>query len=419
MPDWVRVGMNPTPTLKIQTTLEKKGNTMNEPVIVSAVRTAVGRFGGTLKGVTDRALGALVIKTAMERAGLEPGQVEEVVFSQQYRTGELPPNMARPISVDAGIPIPVPNFTVSKACGGSLKSVFLAAQAVKAGDAQVLVAGGLEHMSNAGYLLTKARWGYRLGHGQLMDQLVLFDPISGNTMGETAENVAEKYQISRADQDAFALESQKKAARTLKLGLFDEQIVPVPVPQSKGKIILFKEDEHPRPETTLEELAKLKPVFRPGGTVTAGNSSGLNDGASALVVASRDKARDLGLKPLVSIVGYASVGVEPSLMGIGPIEATRLVLKKTGLSLATIDLVELNEAFASQALACIRELGLDPEKVNVNGGAIALGHPISGTGGIILTKLIYEMRRSGKELGLATMCLGGGQGVAIIVRNDG
>jgi len=392
---------------------------MNEPVIVGAVRTAVGRFGGTLKGVTDRALGALVIKAAMERAGLEPGQVEEVVFSQQYRTGELPANMARPISVDAGIPIPVPNFTVAKACGGSLKSVFLAAQAIKAGDAQVLVAGGLEHMTNAGYLLTKARWGYRLGHGQLMDQLVLFDPISGNTMGETAENVAEKYQISRADQDAFALESQKKAAQALKLGLFDEQIVPVPVPQSKGKILLFKQDEHPRPETTLEELAKLKPVFRSGGTVTAGNSSGLNDGASALVVASRDKARDLGLKPLVSIVGYASVGVEPSLMGIGPIEATRLVLKKTGLSLSAIDLVELNEAFASQALACIRELGLDPEKVNVNGGAIALGHPISGTGGIILTKLVYELRRSGKELGLATMCLGGGQGVAIIVRNEG
>lgn len=392
---------------------------MNEPVIVSAVRTAVGRFGGSLRGVTDRALGALVIKAALERAGLEPGLVEEVVFSQQYRTGELPANMARPISVDAGIPLPVPNFTVAKACGGSLKAVFLAAQAIKAGDAQVLVAGGLEHMSNAGYLLTKARWGYRLGHGQLMDQLVLFDPISGNTMGETAENVAEKYQISRADQDAFALESQRKAGQALKSGLFVEQIVPVPVPQSKGKIMLFQQDEHPRPETTLEELAQLKPVFRPGGTVTAGNSSGLNDGASALVVASRDKARDFGLKPLASIVGYASVGVEPSLMGIGPIEATWLVLKKTGLSLAAIDRVELNEAFASQALACIRELGLDMERVNVNGGAIALGHPISGTGGVILTKLIYELRRSGKELGLATMCLGGGQGVAVIVRNEG
>jgi acetyl-CoA C-acetyltransferase len=252
-----------------------------------------------------------------------------------------------------------------------------------------------------------------------MDQLVLFDPISGNTMGETAENVAEKYQISRTDQDAFALESQQKAARALEQGLFAEQIVPVPVPQSKGKVLLFQQDEHPRPETTLEELAGLKPVFRSGGSVTAGNSSGMNDGASALVVASREKARDLGLKPLASIVGYASVGVEPSLMGIGPIEATRLVLKKTGLPLSAIDLVELNEAFASQALACIRELGLEMEKVNVNGGAIALGHPISGTGGIILTKLIYELRRSGKELGLATMCLGGGQGVALIVRNEG
>jgi acetyl-CoA C-acetyltransferase len=327
--------------------------------------------------------------------------------------------MARPIAVDAGIPIPVPNFTVAKACGGSLKAVFLAAQAIKAGDAQVLVAGGLEHMTNAGYLLTKARWGYRLGHGQLMDQLVLFDPISGNTMGETAENVAEKYRINRADQDAFALASQQKAARALEQGLFDEQIVPVPVPQSKGKVMEFKKDEHPRPQTTLEELAQLKPVFRPGGSVTAGNSSGMNDGASALVVASRERAGELGLKPLASIVGYAAVGVEPSLMGIGPIEATRLVLKKTGLSLSAIDLVELNEAFASQALACIRELGLDLEKVNVNGGAIALGHPISGTGGVILTKLIYELRRTGKELGLATMCLGGGQGVALVVRNEG
>ncbi len=245
---------------------------MNEPVIVSAVRTAVGKFGGSLKGVTDRALGALVIKAALERAGLKAEQVEEVVFAQQYRTGELPPNMARPISVDAGIPIPVPNFTVAKACGGSLKAVFLAAQAIKAGDAQVLVAGGLEHMTNAGYLLTKARWGYRLGHGQLMDQLVLFDPISGNTMGETAENVAEKYRINRADQDAFALASQQKAARALEQGLFDEQIVPVPVPQSKGKVMEFKKDEHPRPQTTLEELSQLKPVFRPGGSVTAGNS---------------------------------------------------------------------------------------------------------------------------------------------------
>lgn len=392
---------------------------MKEAVIVSAVRTPVGRFGGTLKDVTDRAMAALVIKEAIRRAGIEPSAVDEVVFSQQYRTGELPANMARPVAIDAGIPIEVPQYTVAKACGGSLKTVFLAAQAIKAGDAELLVAGGVESMSNAAYLLTKARWGYRLGHGQLMDQLVLYDPISRNTMGETAENVAERFQISREDQDRFALESQMRAKAALAQGLFREQIVPVPVPQAKGDPVLFSQDEHPRPDTTLEGLAKLKPVFRQRGTVTAGNSSGMNDGAAALVVASRERAVSLGLKPLVSIVGYASVGVEPAIMGIGPVAATRKVLEKTGLTLGDIGLVELNEAFASQSIACIRQLGLDPEKVNVNGGAIALGHPISATGGVILTKLIYEMRRRGVELGLATMCLGGGQGVALVVRNEG
>ncbi len=391
---------------------------MKKAVILGAARTAVGRFGGTLKAVTDRELGALVIKEALARSGVQANQVEETIFSQQYRTGVLPPNMARPISVDAGIPIPVPNFTVAKACGGSLKTVFLAAQAIKAEDAEVIISGGLEHMSAAAYLLPRMRWGQRLGHGQVMDQLVLFDPISGNTMGETAENVAEKYQISREDQDAFALSSQQKAAKALEQGVFNEQIVAVPIPKKKGDPVLFAVDEHPRPETTLEGLAKLKPVFRQGGSVTAGNSSGMNDGAGAVVVTSEDWAKANGFKPLVSIVGYASVGVEPSLMGIGPIAATQKALEKTGLSAADLDVIELNEAFASQSLACIRELGLDEAKVNPNGGAIALGHPISGTGAVILTKLIYELKRSGKELGLATMCLGGGQGVALIIRNE-
>ncbi|MBI4773094.1 MAG: acetyl-CoA C-acetyltransferase [Deltaproteobacteria bacterium] len=392
---------------------------MKEAVIVGACRTPVGRFGGALKAVTDRELGTLVIKEALKRAAIRPDQVEEVIFAQQYRTGVLPPNMARPIAVDAGIPIRVPEYTVAKACGGSLKTVFLAAQSIKAGDADVIVAGGLEHMTNAAYLLPTGRWGARLGHAQLMDQLVLFDPISGNTMGETAENVAEKYKVSREDQDAFALLSQQRAKSALDLGLFEQQIVPVPIPAKKGEPAYFTVDEHPRPETTLQGLSKLKPVFREGGTVTAGNSSGMNDGAAAMVLASRDKARDLQLQPLASIVGYASVGVEPSMMGIGPVDATREVLKRTGLTIADIDLVELNEAFSSQSLACIRELGLDADRVNVNGGAIALGHPISGTGGVILTKLMYEMRRRGCELGLATMCLGGGQGVALIVRNEG
>ncbi len=391
---------------------------MKQAVIVSAARTAVGRFGGTLSAVTDRALAGLVVKEAIKRAGIGPEAVEELIFSQQYRTGELPPNMARPVSIDAGLPIPVPSFTVAKACGGSLKTTFLAAQAIKAGDADLIVAGGVESMSTAAYLLTKARWGYRLGHGQLMDQLVLFDPISGNTMGETAENVAERYEISRADQDAFALESQRKAAEAVKAGRFNDQIVPVPIPTKKGEPKLFAMDEHPRSDTTAEMLAGLKPVFRKGGSVTAGNSSGMNDGASAVVVASREKAAELSLKPLVSIVAYASVGVEPAYMGIGPVDSTKLALAKAGLTVGDIDVVELNEAFASQSLACIRLLGLDQAKVNVNGGAIALGHPISATGGVILTKLIYELKRSGKELGLATMCLGGGQGVALIVKNE-
>jgi len=390
---------------------------MQEPVILSAARTPVGRFGGTLKALTDQDLGVLVIKEAVKRAGIDPAQVDEVCLAQQYRTGALPPNVARPIAVNAGIPIPTPEYTVSHACGGSLKTVFLAAQAIKAGDANLMVAGGVEHMSNAAYLVPSNRWGSRLGHAKMIDQLVLFDPLSNNTMGETAENVAEKYQINREDQDAFALSSQQKTKRALERGLFKDEVVRVPIPQRKGDPVIFGTDEHPRPQTTAEDLAKLKPVFRKGGSVTAGNSSGMNDGASAVVVASRQRAEELGIKPLVAILGYATVGVEPSIMGIGPIEATRQALQKSGLSLGDIDLIELNEAFASQSLACIRELGMDQDKVNVNGGAIALGHPISATGGVILTKLIYEMKRSGKELGLATMCVGGGMGVALVVKN--
>lgn len=390
---------------------------MSKAVILSACRSAVGRFGGTLTQVTDRQLGAALIAEAMKRAGISGDQVDLTIFSQQYRTGEMPANSGRVVSVDAGVPVEVPNYTIAMACGGSIQTTISAAQTIKAGDAELVVCGGLEHMSNAAYLLAKARWGLRLGHGQLMDQLVLFDPLSGNTMGETAENVAEKYEVSREDQDAFALVSQGRTEKAMEQGLFDEQIVPITVPQRKGDPIVFNKDEHPRPGTTAEQLAKLKPVFRQGGSVTAGNSSGMNDGGGALVVASEEKAAALGKKPLVEIVGYATVGVEPSLMGIGPINATRKALKSAGLAIEDLDLIELNEAFASQSLACIRELDLDQDKVNVNGGAIALGHPISGTGAVITTKLVYELKRSGKELGLATMCVGGGQGVALIVRN--
>ncbi len=388
-------------------------------VIAGASRTAVGTFGGSLRGVTDRDLAALVIRDVMARAGIEPSAVEEVIFAQQYRTGQLPATMARPVAVDAGIPIEVPAYTIAKACGGSLKTVFLAAQAIRAGDAEVLVTGGVEHMSNAAYLLPTARWGQRLGHGTLQDQLVLFDPLSGLTMGQTAEELVTRFGVSRSDQDEYALLSQQRAAHALEEGLFDDQIVPVPIPQRKGEPRLFAVDEHPRPDTTLEKLARLRPVFKADGTVTAGNSSGMNDGAAAHVVCSREKAHALGLTPMVSIVGYASVGVEPAIMGIGPVPATRKLLAATGMTLDDVDLVELNEAFAVQTLVCVRELGLDLERVNVNGGAIALGHPISATGGVILTKLIYEMRRRGSEHGLATMCLGGGQGVALLVRNEG
>jgi acetyl-CoA C-acetyltransferase len=391
---------------------------MREVVIVSGVRTAIGRFGGSLKEVSDMDLGALVIREVVKRAGVNGDQVDEVVFASGYRTGDLPINSARVVAVKGGLPIEVPQFTISKACGGSLKAVSLAAQIIKSGEADTLVAGGMESMSRAAYLLKSARWGYRLGHGQLMDQLILFDPLSGNTMGETAENVAQKYQVSRQDQDEFALASQQKTEGAIKAGIFKAEIVPVEIPQKKKAPLIFDTDEHPRLGTTMEMLSKLPPAFKKEGTVTAGNSSGMNDGASALMVMSKEKAQSLGLKPLATIVSYASAGVEPSLMGIGPIPATQKALQKAGLSIQDIDLIELNEAFASQSLACINELGMDMNKVNVNGGAIALGHPVSASGGCLLVKLIYEMGRRYSKYGLATMCIGGGQGIALIVKRE-
>ena len=387
---------------------------MENVVIVSAVRTAIGRFGGTLKDVSDSDLGALVIGEAIKRAGVEPAEVEEVIMAHGYRTGELPINSARVMAVRGGVPKENSQFTMSKACGGSIRSVTLGAQIIKAGDADIICAGGVESMSRAAYLLRSARWGYRLGHGQLQDQLILFDPLSGDTMGETAENVAEKYQVNREDQDAFGFQSQQRAAAAIADGKFKSQIIPVEIPGKKGQVTVFDTDEHPR-LTSLEKLAQLKPAFRQGGTVTAGNSSGMNDGASALVVMRESAAKAKGIKPMATIVGYASAGVEPSLMGIGPIPAVQKVLAKTGMTIDQIDLIELNEAFASQSLACIRELGMDVEKINVNGGAIALGHPVSASGGVILTKLLYEMEARDLKYGLATMCIGGGQGIAIIV----
>ena len=390
---------------------------MREVVIVAACRTAIGKFGGTLSALSDIDFGPIPIKEVIKRAGLKGDQIDEVIYASGYRTGDLPINSARVVAVKAGIPQEKPQFTISKACAGSIKAVTLAAQVIKSGDADIIVAGGMESMSNATFMLKKARWGYRLGHGQLQDQLILFDPLSGNTMGETAENVAEKYNVSREDQDALGLRSQQLTEAAIKEGKFKDQIVPVEIPQRKGDPKIFDTDEHPRYGTTKESLEKLKPPFRKGGSVTAGTSSGMNDGASALVVMSKDKAEELGITPMASIVSYASAGVDPAYMGIGPIPATKMALEKAGLTIDDIDLIELNEAFASQAIACIRELNMDMDKVNVNGGAIALGHPVSASGGVIVTKLLYELKARNLRYGLATLCIGGGQGLALIVEN--
>jgi len=391
---------------------------MNDAVIVSAARLPIGKFGGALKDVSDWDLGTVVITEAVKRAGVQGDDIDEVIMAHGFRTGDLPANSSRAVALRAGIPIQVPQFTINKACGGSLRAVSLAAQLVKAGENDAIVAGGMESMSRAAFIITKARWGYRLGHGQLVDPLVLFDPISGFSLGQIGENVADLYKISREDQDRFALQSQRKAEKAIKSNTFRGEIVSIQVPQTGRPAMIFDTDEHPRFGTTLEALSKLKPAFREDGTITAGNASGLNDGASAVVVMSRKKAKEIGIRPLVSIRSHASVGVKPEIMGIGPIPATQQALRKAGLELKNIDLIELNEAFAAQSLAVVRELNFDLEKVNVNGGAIALGHPISATGSILLTKVIYEMKRRNAEFGLVTMCIAGGQGIAMIVENE-
>jgi len=389
---------------------------MSDAVIVGAARIPIGRFGGALREVSDWDMGTIVIAEAMKRAGLKGDDIDEVIMAHGFRTGDLPANSSRAVAIRAGIPIEVPEFTINKACGGGLRAVSLAAQLIRAGENDVIVAGGMENMSRAAFIITKARWGYRLGHGQLVDPLVLFDPISGFSLGQTGENVAELYKISREDQDRFALLSQQRAENAIKANRFREEIVGIPQPGRPP--VTFDTDEHPRFGTTLEALSKLKPAFKENGTITAGNASGLNDGASAVVVMSRRRAKQMSLRPLVSIRSYASVGVRPEIMGIGPIPATQQALRKAGLELKDIDLIELNEAFAAQSLAVVRELRFDMEKVNVNGGAIALGHPISATGSILLTKIIYEMKRRNARLGLVTMCIAGGQGIAMVVENE-
>ncbi len=389
---------------------------MDEVFIVGAARTPIGTFGGSLTEVPAPRLAATAIAAALERAGVRPDQVDEVIMGNVLSAG-LGMNPARQASLAAGIPDSVPATTVNKVCGSGLKAVALGAQAIMLGDADLVVAGGMENMSAAPYLLPRARFGYRMGHGEVLDHMIkdgLWCALEQCHMGNTAENVAREFEISRDDQDRFAYESHMKAARAWEEGRFREEVVPVEVPSRSGTTVVER-DEHFRPDTTLDRLARLRPAFENGGSVTAGNASGINDGAAAVVLASRRKAQELGLEPLAAVRAYASAGVPPRIMGIGPVPAVRRVLARAGLDLRDIDLIEANEAFAAQSLAVGRELGWDWERVNVNGGAIALGHPIGASGARILVTLLYEMRRRQARRGLATLCIGGGQGIAMIV----
>ncbi len=389
---------------------------MREVVIVSAVRTPVGTFAGALKDVPAVQLGVTAVKEAMRRAGIAGTQIENVVLGNVLQAG-LGQNTARQVLIHSGIPQEVPAMTINKVCASGLRSVALAAQMIKADDADIIVAGGFENMSAAPYAVPGARWGCRMGDANLLDIMIkdgLWDAFNQYHMGITAENVAEKWKLSRGEMDAFALESQQKAESAIKSGRFKDEIVPVEISGKKG-ISVFDTDEHPRFGTTLEALSRLKPAFKKNGVVTAGNASGINDGAAALVVMSLEKAKELGLKPLARIVSYASAGVDPAIMGTGPIPASRKALEKAGWKAQDLDLIEANEAFASQALVVNRELGWDTAKVNVNGGAIALGHPIGASGARILVTLLYEMKKRGLKKGIATLCIGGGQGSAMTV----
>lgn len=392
---------------------------MQKAVIVGAVRTATGKFGGALALVPAVELGALVIKETLKRAGVQPEQVDEVLMGNVLQAG-LGQNPARQAAIKAGIPNEVPASTVNIVCGSGIKTVALGAQLIWANEAEIVVAGGMENMSAAPYLLEKARWGLRMGDGKLVDSMIkdgLWCALNDIHMGVTAENIAKKHHITREEQDQFAANSQQKAFQAIDNGRFKDEIVPVPVPQRKGEPLVFEVDEFPRRGTTAESLAKLKPAFDQHGTVTAGNASGINDGAAAFVIMAADKAKALKLQPLFSIRATATAGVDPAVMGLGPVPATLQALAKAGLTASDLDLIEANEAFAVQALAVTRALELPPDKVNVNGGAIALGHPIGASGGRILTTLIYEMKRRNSQYGLATLCIGGGQGISVIIEN--
>ncbi|AVP65759.1 acetyl-CoA C-acetyltransferase [Clostridium botulinum] len=389
---------------------------MKNVVIASAVRTPIGKFGGTLKSVSAIELGSIVIKEALKRAKVKPEEVDEVIMGNVLQAG-LGQNSTRQSAVAAGIPVEVPSFTINKVCGSGLRSVSLAAQLIKLGDDDIVVAGGTENMSAAPYLLEKARWGQRMGDGKIVDEMIrdgLWESFNDYHMGVTAENIAEQWGITREDQDEFSAKSQQKAEKAVKEGRFKEEIVPVVIKSKKGETV-FDTDEFPRFGTTKESLSKLRPAFKKDGTVTAGNASGINDGAAALVIMSEEKAKELGVKPLAKIVSYGSSGVDPKIMGYGPFYATKKTLEKANLKIEDMDLIEANEAFAAQSLAVAKDLGFDMDKVNVNGGAIALGHPIGCSGARILTTLLYEMEKRDSKHGLATLCIGGGMGTAIIV----
>ncbi len=392
---------------------------MGEIVIASACRTAIGTFGGTLKDVPAAELGAIVVKEAVKRAGIKPEMVDEVIFGNVLQAG-LGQNIARQVTLKAGLPIETTAMTINIVCGSGLKSVALAANQILAGESEIVVCGGTENMSAAPYAVPSARWGARMNNSKMIDVMVndgLWDAFNQYHMGITAENVAEKYGITREMQDEFAVASQSKAEAAIKAGKFKDEIVPVVIHGKKGDTV-FDTDEHPKFGTTLEKVAKLKPAFkRDGGTVTAANASGINDSAAALVVMSKEKADELGIKPLATIVSYATGGVDPSIMGVGPVPAVTKAMARANMTIDDIDLVEANEAFAAQSLAVAQDLKFDMSKVNVNGGAIALGHPIGASGARILVTLLYEMqKREDAHTGLATLCIGGGQGQALIVK---
>jgi len=390
----------------------------NEVVIISAVRTAIGTFNGSLANIPATKLGAIVIKEAIRRSGIKE-EINEVIMGNVLSSG-LGQNPARQSALEAGLPNTVPSMTINKVCGSGLKAVHLGAQSILLGDADAVVVGGMENMSQAPYLLEKARTGYRMGDGKLVDSMIrdgLWCAMNDYHMGTTAENLCSKYNITREEQDEFSEASHKKAIAAIENGIFQEEIVPVEIPKRKAAPIIFDVDEHPKQKTTTDTLSKLRPAFKKDGSVTAGNSSGINDGAAAMILTSRKKAKELGITPLATIKANATAAVDPSIMGIGPVPAVNSALQKGDLSLNDIGRIEANEAFAAQTLAVNKELGFDLSKVNVNGGAVALGHPIGASGARILVTLLHEMRRQHIQYGLATLCVGGGQGVATIVEN--